>query len=714
MRTHNFYRKRFLFPLILFMLCSISLQADETLEAVRKAIREKGARWTAEENWVTRLSREEQKRMNGTLPDFPDPAKAMRVRFPREESLPSHFDWRNNNGNWVTPVKNQGDCGSCWDFSAVAQVESWYKITRNELFSDIDLSEQFVLSCSDGTCDGWSISLALDFIRDVGVPTEECFHYFANDEVACDEACDWWEDEAITIPGWGFVTLNEADVENIKSAVYRHPVSARYDVYEDFSYYGGGIYEHVYGDFLAGHAILIVGWDDAEQYWICKNSWSSWWGENGYFRIRWGQCGIGQNVPFIWSGEMTGPALQVTPDTLVIEMEVGDSAQYVISLQNSGSDPLEYFAADFESPIAFHVSSFNAYSGTSWWCGNDALQGYDNHWLQFLDTPVLDLSGTQNPVLNFAAYWSIEDPAGTEDPWDGWDGCNVWVSMDGGDSFQVLTPDFPSYTCMSLWSFGNPDEGWDMGEGIPGWAGFSGGWQSAQFDLSAWKSDQAVIRFAFASDLGWCTRDESGLTGFFVDNIRISDGAELLFEDNGEAGSPMIASGEGVLEAPWLVLSPGAGDIPALGTQILDVSVSARNLIEGTYHAFIFIFTNDSLSPYVEVPLILQVQAATEVDGQDILSGPRTWKLFPNYPNPFNASTLIPYQISERERVRISVFDHAGRLVRTLVNADQPAGYYQVQWDGTDSHGTPVGTGVYVVRMRTSGGIQTQKLLLIK
>ena len=145
--------------------------------------------------------------MNGTLPDFPDPAKAMRIRFPREESLPSHFDWRYNNGNWVTPVKDQGDCGSCWDFSAVAQVESWYKITRNELFSDTDLSEQFVLSCSDGTCDGWSVSSALDFIRDVGVPTEACFHYFANDEVACDEACDWWEERTHEVFDDGYMEI---------------------------------------------------------------------------------------------------------------------------------------------------------------------------------------------------------------------------------------------------------------------------------------------------------------------------------------------------------------------------------------------------------------------------------------------------------------------------------------------------------------------------
>ena len=63
-------------------------------------------------------------------------------------------------------------------------------------------------------------------------------------------------------------------------------------MYEDFKDYNGGIYEHEYGPFAGNHLVAIIGYDDSQGYWICKNSWGTAWGEGGFFRIKYGECGI--------------------------------------------------------------------------------------------------------------------------------------------------------------------------------------------------------------------------------------------------------------------------------------------------------------------------------------------------------------------------------------------------------------------------------------
>jgi cathepsin B len=71
-----------------------------------------------------------------------------------------------------------------------------------------------------------------------------------------------------------------------------------FTVYQDFMNYKSGVYKHVSGNVLGGHAVKIVGWgqENGTNYWICANSWGTSWGENGFFRIAWGQCGIDSAV----------------------------------------------------------------------------------------------------------------------------------------------------------------------------------------------------------------------------------------------------------------------------------------------------------------------------------------------------------------------------------------------------------------------------------
>ncbi|MBN1541229.1 hypothetical protein JW992_03715, partial [candidate division KSB1 bacterium] len=188
-------------------------------------------------------------------------------------------------------------CGSCWAFSAVAAWESRMLLAIGNPTLVIDKSEQFVLSCSDGTCAGWNVAGATQFIYTTGCPEESCFPYGPPyDARPCGDACSNWQESAEKISSGCYLVLNAvptaAEVEAIKTALLDGPIAASMDVYEDFQSYGGGIYQYTSGDNLGGHGITLVGWDDASSppSWICKNSWGTNWGESGFFRIAQGEA----------------------------------------------------------------------------------------------------------------------------------------------------------------------------------------------------------------------------------------------------------------------------------------------------------------------------------------------------------------------------------------------------------------------------------------
>lgn len=206
-------------------------------------------------------------------------------------ALPTHFDWRSNSGsNWMTSVKNQGGCGSCVAFGAVGATEAQYRIAYNNPSWSLDLSEQHLFSCGGGLCGyGWYISAALNRLRDYGTPDEACFPYTASDR-SCSGGCSDWQSRAFKIASWNWVASNPSAIQ---AALMNGPLVAGFNVYTDFFNYRGGVYHYDGHSSLAGgHAIVIMGYDSVEQYWIVKNSWGASWGENGYFRIGFGEAGI--------------------------------------------------------------------------------------------------------------------------------------------------------------------------------------------------------------------------------------------------------------------------------------------------------------------------------------------------------------------------------------------------------------------------------------
>ena len=288
--------------------------AGSDLDAIRNAIEEKGLSWTVRESDISSLSLNEFQILLGSIDE--DPFTGINESdgslTPTTQSygsdysltdcpvrdLPQSLDWRNYQGlNWVTEPKSQGSCGSCWAFGIVGAWESCILLERNEPIRSIDKSEQFVLSCSEGTCSGWSPAGAAGFIYTTGCPDEDCFPYGPPyDATPCDSACTDWQDTADTLntgaylSGFDVVPTTD-EVAAIKTALLDGPIAASMSVYQDFQSYGGGIYEYAWGNYMADHCIVVIGWDDTSSppCWICKNSWDTWWGEGGFFRIAIGE-----------------------------------------------------------------------------------------------------------------------------------------------------------------------------------------------------------------------------------------------------------------------------------------------------------------------------------------------------------------------------------------------------------------------------------------
>ncbi|MCD6531191.1 C1 family peptidase [bacterium] len=290
------------------------------LDSIRAAIRQKGARWTADINPIFLMPDDQFQKMLG-IRDMPEPEElrdSVSSFAPKSTlDLPDSFDWRNYLGrDWTTPIRSQDGCGSCWAFATIGAFEASINIALDSAEYDPNLSEQHLVSCdaSSRGCDGGHFAGSM--LLNTGVVDESCFPYAASD-LPCDDKCADWERHILFRSAGNSWVSNSID--QIKAAVYRHPIYTSMDVYEDFDSYSGGVYEHVWGSYRGGHAVVIVGWNDADSCWICKNSWGTWWGESGWFRIKYGDSDIGSGsdeiaeiAARVWSHSSFD---QVFPDT---------------------------------------------------------------------------------------------------------------------------------------------------------------------------------------------------------------------------------------------------------------------------------------------------------------------------------------------------------------------------------------------------------------
>ena len=275
------------FLLAVFLTLSVSISHADEVSQVRAAIVAKQARWQAGETSMTQLSPAERRARLGLVKaSLPVGAEMMVMAEPPVVGAPPSLDWRSNGGNFVTPVRNQGGCGSCWAFATTAALESSVLRAANTPGVDLNLSEQVLVSCGTsggtdaGSCSGGVIQYASNYIRDTGLPLETCYPYTGTDG-SCGSACGTYNTSTYRIVSWADVTGTSPTVSAIRDALVSYgPLVTTMDVYDDFFSYVSGVYSHTTGDNAGGHAVLIVGYNDAGQYFIVKNS----WGQDGESR----------------------------------------------------------------------------------------------------------------------------------------------------------------------------------------------------------------------------------------------------------------------------------------------------------------------------------------------------------------------------------------------------------------------------------------------
>lgn len=246
----------------------------------------------------------------------------------------------------------------------------------------------------------------------------------------------------------------------------------------------------------------------------------------------------------------------------------------------------------------WHTSTTGAYGGTgsSWWMGDESIGGYINNLYVTLDTPAITVPSA-NPVLSFNLNYACETPGGETAPYDGWDGCNVRISTNGGTTWTVLTPTSPAYNCGHLYSFGSIH---GEGTAIAGWGGTSNGWVNASFNLAAYAGQSVKIRFAFASDGAYCTQNDHNLFGMKVDNITLGS-----FSNNGDTTGDMVA-GSGV---------PVGGDLWHIVEDSTAPSPTHAYICQNSSGSYNSGMLNYLVSPSITLPVSGDIRADFELTG---------------------------------------------------------------------------------------------------
>eukprot|EP00762_Andalucia_godoyi_P003022 ANDGO_04143.mRNA.1 Cathepsin C len=221
-----------------------------------------------------------------------------------DADVPETLDWRNVSGvNYLTPLVNQHIpqyCGSCWLHGSTSSFNDRLKILRQARFPDIMVSRQVLLDCEEpcGSCGGGDDSCVWSYLASKGLPDETCNSYLANDTNYCNAMaqCKTCSPDgtcaAVSSYQRYYVTEygHVSGADNMKKELTRGPISCSMDVTDKFELYTGGIYSEFVLLPSPNHIISVIGYSkdpaSGEEYWIVRNSWGSYFGEEGTFRIK--------------------------------------------------------------------------------------------------------------------------------------------------------------------------------------------------------------------------------------------------------------------------------------------------------------------------------------------------------------------------------------------------------------------------------------------
>jgi C1A family cysteine protease len=285
---------------------------EPEIAAIRESLAALGHPWLAGETRLSRLPDRLRRARSGVPAPSPDEITARAGQSGRmaalaleavgqqvvaatapASTLPTAFDLRDVSGrDFVTPVRDQGNCGSSVSFGILASLESTAAFTRGAPGLNLDLSEAHLFhsharergyTCESGS---WPDDVFSD-AAGKGVTFEDYFPY--HDDGSGAPNADW-PNRLAKAAGVTDLTGNPAA---IKQHLFSYgPVATCFVVRDDFFHYRGGVYRATTTQGNGGHCVALIGWDDNAGCWIAKNSWGTGWGEEGFFRIAYGDSFI--------------------------------------------------------------------------------------------------------------------------------------------------------------------------------------------------------------------------------------------------------------------------------------------------------------------------------------------------------------------------------------------------------------------------------------
>ncbi len=698
---------------VFFAVFCISLYADEAdvreeIEAIQSKIKDQGLSWEAGYNEIMDLPLEERRMRLGHI--IPDSVRLMyenlEVDPPTITNTQSVFDWRVMGG--VTPVTNQGDCGSCWAFAATAGFESAYKIATG---IDLDISEQAIVSCvveCDGCEGGWCGS-AYNMFMDFGAIDESCMPYLQRDDIPCtQEECE----VLANLQGYQPIPNN---VDVIKSFLAIAPVSTSFTVYDDFYSYQRGCYYHADTE-PTNHAVLIVGWDDDEcngnGAWIVKNSWGPGFGRlGGYFYIQYDAAAIGTatNAPFYdYAG--IGEA-QWSPESYDIDIVQGDQVTLPLHLENVGDGDLRYYINRFS---VTDQDEFGYYYRDS-----DQPDGPDYEWVDISDVATVvdfwgyDNDGNSGPLdlgFDFEYYGEIEDEISI---------CtNGWASMSNAFILEWENSPIPSYNQpnnMLAAFFDNLNL--ELGGQVLYYTNETDSaivtWDAIPDDL-----EQGVFTFQIIlvapnkvvyqyNSMGPGRLDECTVG---IENGTGAIGSQVAYNEEFVHDNLAIEFivGDPPPEMTWITPDPENDIIEPYNSQDINITFDATGIPGGTHQAVISIMCTSMEQPIIEIPVTMFVEEMVDV-AEDDIALPGAFALKNAAPNPFNASTSIAYSLPSDSDISLEIFNLLGQKVETLYDGHQSAGEHSYIWNAGE-----YATGIYLIRLTNGTEVETKRVTLLK
>lgn len=297
--------------------------------------------WIKGETSVSNLSKSSLRKLFGNNLVTPE-----NTLIYTENAVKEKWDWRNVDGqNWLTPIGNQGACGSCLAFASIAVLEAQYTIDSKLSWLKAQFSPQMLFDCGQGSCAiGWMPEIAVYQLRTVGATDMACVPYNSGatgkDGVCMENYCENQKERTLKITSFSTPStkLGGSDAK-VKAALKRGPLLTTFNVREDFLYYKGGVYKSASSKKVGGHAVALIGFDDEKKAWLIKNSWGEGWGESGYAWISYSDpSGVGN---LTWKFEVGESKNKLGFEDLLNHSFIAGAAPLKYKSSNEGPTQLE-------------------------------------------------------------------------------------------------------------------------------------------------------------------------------------------------------------------------------------------------------------------------------------------------------------------------------------------------------------------------------------